>query len=183
MALIWKKKGLFLTHFSHFLVTRESYKNSFSTYLTHIHTSILLTLLTFFFFFCLTNFEKKKKVRIYHWQVWFSLNVKRVKWLLFKRVKSVKHTLIEWKSPSKRVKIIPKRVKIVPKRVKITPKEWISLFGGGLLRDSSFVSSCPSMSSPKTCNSLFWSDFHSLLSYFHSLWKDFHAFWGWFSLD
>ena len=42
------KKGLFLTYFSHFLVTRESYKNSFSTYLTHIHTRILLTLLTFF---------------------------------------------------------------------------------------------------------------------------------------
>ena len=41
------KKGLFLTYFSHFLVTRESYKNSFSTYLTHIHTCILLTLLTF----------------------------------------------------------------------------------------------------------------------------------------
>ena len=41
------KKGLFLTYFSHFLVTRESYKNSFSTYLTHIHTWILLTLLTF----------------------------------------------------------------------------------------------------------------------------------------
>ena len=39
---------LFLTYFSHFLVTRESYKNSFSTYLTHIHTRILLTLLTFF---------------------------------------------------------------------------------------------------------------------------------------
>ena len=41
------KKGLFLTYFSHFLVTRESYKNSFSTYLTHIHTCILLTVLTF----------------------------------------------------------------------------------------------------------------------------------------
>ena len=49
------EKGLFLTYFSHFLVTRESYKNSFSTYLKHIHTRILLTLLTFF---CLTNFEK-----------------------------------------------------------------------------------------------------------------------------
>ena len=45
----------------------------------------------------------------------YSLNVKRVKWLLFKRVESVKTTLIEWKSPSKRVKIIPKRVKITPK--------------------------------------------------------------------
>ena len=45
MALI-SNKGLFLTYFSHFLVTRESYKNSFSTYLKHIHTRILLTLLT-----------------------------------------------------------------------------------------------------------------------------------------
>ena len=41
------KKGLFLTYVSHFLVRRENYKNSFSTYLTHIHTRILLTLLTF----------------------------------------------------------------------------------------------------------------------------------------
>ena len=42
------KKGLFLTYFPHFLVTREKFlKNSFSTYLTHIHTRILLTLLTF----------------------------------------------------------------------------------------------------------------------------------------
>ena len=44
----FEKKGLFLTYFSHFLVTRESYKNSFSTYLTHIHTRILLTLFTLF---------------------------------------------------------------------------------------------------------------------------------------
>ena len=41
------EKGLLLTYFSHFLATRESYKKSFSTYLTHIHTCILLTLLTF----------------------------------------------------------------------------------------------------------------------------------------
>ena len=34
----------------------------------------------------------------------YSLNVKRVKWLLFKRVKSVRTTLTEWKSLSKRVK-------------------------------------------------------------------------------
>ena len=51
----WRsKKGLFLTYFSYFLVTRESYKNSFSTYLTHIHTY------TYFAhaidLFCLTNF-------------------------------------------------------------------------------------------------------------------------------
>ena len=58
------------------------------------------------------------------------LNVKRVKWLLFNRVKSVRNTLKKWKSLSKRVKIIPKWVKITPKRVKITPIEWISHFGG-----------------------------------------------------
>ena len=52
-----------------------------------------------------------------------------MKWLLFKRVESVKTTLIEWKSPSKRVKITPKGVKIAPKRVQITPKEWITLLG------------------------------------------------------
>ena len=34
------KKGLFLTYFSHFVVTKKSYKNSFRTYLTHIHTCI-----------------------------------------------------------------------------------------------------------------------------------------------
>ena len=109
---------------------------------------------------------------------YYSLNVKRMKWLLFKRVESVKTTLIEWKSPSKRMKIIPKRVKIAPKRVKITPKEWISLLGGSSLSDSSFVSSCPSMSSPKKWNSLFWSDFHSLWSNFHTLWNDFTLFEG-----
>ena len=49
--------------FSHFLVTRESYKNSFSTYLKHIQTHILLTLLTIFALPIL------KEVRIY--QVWF----------------------------------------------------------------------------------------------------------------
>ena len=54
MALIWKKGYIWPT-FHIFLVTRESYKNSFSTYLTHIYTCILLTLLTFF---CPTNFEK-----------------------------------------------------------------------------------------------------------------------------
>ena len=43
-----KKKRLFLTYFSHFYLPGESYKNSFSTYLTRIHTCILLILLTFF---------------------------------------------------------------------------------------------------------------------------------------
>ena len=48
MALIWKK-GYFWPTLHIFLVTRESYKNSFSTYIsrTYIHTCILLTLLTF----------------------------------------------------------------------------------------------------------------------------------------
>ena len=48
------KKEPFLTYFSHFLVTRESYKNFSSTHLIHLHTHILLTLLTFF----LTNLEQ-----------------------------------------------------------------------------------------------------------------------------
>ena len=54
MALIWKK-GYFWPTFYVFYSPEKSYKNSFSTYLTHIHTRILLILLTFF---CLTNFEK-----------------------------------------------------------------------------------------------------------------------------
>ena len=44
----FEKKGYFWPTFHIFLVTRESYENSFSTYLTHIHTRILLTLLRFF---------------------------------------------------------------------------------------------------------------------------------------
>ena len=36
MALIWKK-GLFLTHFSHFLVTRETLQKLLQQYLTHKH--------------------------------------------------------------------------------------------------------------------------------------------------
>ena len=50
----FEKKGLFLTYFSHFLVTRKSYKNSFSTYLTYIHVFC-----SRYWLFCLTNFEKK----------------------------------------------------------------------------------------------------------------------------
>ena len=48
---IWKwrsfEKRTIFDLLSHFLVTRGCYKNSFSTYLTHIYTCILLTLLTF----------------------------------------------------------------------------------------------------------------------------------------
>ena len=51
----FEKKGYFWPTFHIFLSPGKSYKNSFSTYLTHIHTHILLTLLTFF---CLTNFVK-----------------------------------------------------------------------------------------------------------------------------
>ena len=46
MALIWKR-GYFWPTFHIFLSPGKSYKKSFSTYLTHIHTRILLTLLTF----------------------------------------------------------------------------------------------------------------------------------------
>ena len=67
-------------------------------------------------------------------EIKYSLNVKRVKWLLFNRLKSVRNTLTEWKSILKRVKIIPKWVNIPPKRVKITPIEWISLYKGGAHR-------------------------------------------------
>ena len=50
------KKGLFLTNFSHFLVTREKLRK-FLLHISQTHTyTYLLTLLTFF---CLTNFEKK----------------------------------------------------------------------------------------------------------------------------
>ena len=54
------KKGLFLTYFSHFLVTREKLRN-FLQHISHsyIHTRTLLTLLTFFALTIL------KKIRIY----------------------------------------------------------------------------------------------------------------------
>ena len=63
------KKGLFLTCFSHFLVTREkNYKNSFSTYLKRIHTRSLLTLLTYFALPIL------KKIRIYQVRFLFGMS-------------------------------------------------------------------------------------------------------------
>ena len=52
-----------------FVVTRESYKNSFSTYLTHVHTHILLTLLTFFALPIL-----KKKMQIYQVRSLFGMS-------------------------------------------------------------------------------------------------------------
>ena len=55
-----KKKGLFWPTFHIFQLPGESYKNSFSTYLTHIYTCILLTLLTFF---ALPILKEKKIIR------------------------------------------------------------------------------------------------------------------------
>ena len=53
----FEKKGLFLTYFSHFLVTREKLQK-FLQHICHSHTY------TYFAhridFFCLTNFEEKK---------------------------------------------------------------------------------------------------------------------------
>ena len=63
----FEKRAIFDLLFT-FLVTRKRYKNSFSTYLTHIHKHILLTLLTF----CLTNFEK---IRIYQVRFLFGVSL------------------------------------------------------------------------------------------------------------
>ena len=61
------KTGYFGPTFNIFLVTKETHKNSFSTYPTNIHTRILLTLLTFL----PSQFWKKN--RIYH--IWFLFGV------------------------------------------------------------------------------------------------------------
>ena len=57
------KKGLFFTYFSHFLVTREKLQKFFTTYLTHIHTCILLTLLSLFTLPILKKKNKNKFIR------------------------------------------------------------------------------------------------------------------------
>ena len=62
MALI--EKRLFLTYFSHFLVTREKLQN-FLQHISHSHTYMYFA--NPVDFFCFTNFEKK--IQIY--QVWF----------------------------------------------------------------------------------------------------------------
>ena len=66
------------------------------------------------------------------------MEIKRVKWLLFRRVKSVKTTLTKWK--------------ITLKRVNFTFL--------GAHRGTVWKKNCPSVSFPKEWNSLFWSDFH-----------------------
>ena len=62
------EKGLFLTYFSHFLVTMEKLQK-FHQHISHSHTYMYFT--HPIGFFCLTNFEKK--IRIY--QVWFLFGV------------------------------------------------------------------------------------------------------------
>ena len=61
------KKGLFLTYFSHFLVTREKLKK-FLQHISHSHTCILLTLLTFFALLIL------KKILIYQVRFLFGMS-------------------------------------------------------------------------------------------------------------
>ena len=64
----FEKRAIFDLLFTFFLVTRKKDKNSFSTYLTHIHKRILLTLLTFFALPIL------KKIRIYQIQFLFGMS-------------------------------------------------------------------------------------------------------------
>ena len=67
MALIWKK-GLFLTYFSHCLVTREKLQK-FLQHISHSYTCILLTLLTIF---ASPILKKKNEIIRYGFSlVWF----------------------------------------------------------------------------------------------------------------
>ena len=65
----FEKRAIFDLLFSFFKSPGKSYKNSFSTYLTHIHTRILLTLLTFFF-----ALPSLKKIRIYQIRFLFGMS-------------------------------------------------------------------------------------------------------------
>ena len=65
MALILKK-GLFLTNFSHFLVTREKIEK-FLQHMSYLHKNTYLA--HHFYFFALPILQKKKKIRIY--LIWF----------------------------------------------------------------------------------------------------------------
>ena len=67
MALIWKK-GLFLTYFSHFLVTREKLQK-FLQHISHSHTYTYFA--HFIDNFCLTNLEK---IRIYQIRFLFGMS-------------------------------------------------------------------------------------------------------------
>ena len=59
----------FLTYFSHFLVARESYKNSFSPYLKHIHTYTYFAHPIDFFVLSIL-----KKIRIYQVRFLFGMS-------------------------------------------------------------------------------------------------------------
>ena len=63
----FEKKGLFLTYFSHFLVTREKLQK-FLQQISHSYTCILLTLLTFFALPIL------KKTQIYQVRLLFGMS-------------------------------------------------------------------------------------------------------------
>ena len=65
----WRKKGLFLTYFSHFLVTREKLQKILQ-HISHSHTYTYFAHLIDFF--CLTNFEKK--IRIYQIRFLFGMS-------------------------------------------------------------------------------------------------------------
>ena len=64
----FEKRAIFDLLFTFSSHQGKSYKNSFSTYLTHIHTRILLTLLTFFALPIL------KKIRIYQVRFLFGMS-------------------------------------------------------------------------------------------------------------
>ena len=57
MTLIWKKKGYSWPTFHIFSHQGKDTKKSFSTYLTYIHTHILLTLLAFLSYQFCKNYE------------------------------------------------------------------------------------------------------------------------------
>ena len=110
----------------------------------------------------------------------YSLDVKRVKWLLFKRVKSVKKhfnlvkiILKMSENHSKASENHSKKSENHSKRVSST----IFFSFLSLQRNSSKQKSCPSVSFQKKVNSLYWSDFHSFGSNFHLL-----CFYAFFSL-
>ena len=91
------EKATILTYFSQFLITREKVlKNSFSTYLTHIHRRILLTRLSvflffffLFFFFLPYQFWKKKYefIRYGFSLVWFLVLI-RIRVILEQSIKN-----------------------------------------------------------------------------------------------
>ena len=68
----FEKRAIFDLLFTFFLSPGKSNKNSFSTYLTHIHTRILLTLLTFF---ALSIFKKYEFFMYGFCLVWFLVSI------------------------------------------------------------------------------------------------------------